>query len=323
VDLFESFLALPMASSAADFSAVPLSGPRSDYLAKSSDGGPVFLLHDASPANYSPGVELKHISVQFHSTCRVTFNGRTVEDQFAVLVCDASAPELYEVFVRAVAATAEQLPPETSTVDLQRCLQTLLDLFRALARPSNQEVTGLWAELFVIAYTENVSCALEAWHANQFEKFDFSWVLACLEVKATVKDSRQHEFALEQLRKPSGGAGYVASMLLRPLSGGLGILDLATRIERNLVLHPTLRQKLWTNIASALGSDFSEKLDRRFDGTHVERTLMVYAMDDIPAPETPADPRVTAVRFRADLTALRSTLVGTPRALLNAIFMQR
>ena len=156
MDLFASFGALPAANSAVDFSAVPLMERRSDYLAKSSEGGPVFLLHDASPASYSPAIELRHVSVQFHSTCRVTTTSGTVEDQFAVISCDASAPELHEVFVRCVAAAVEQLPPMASTSELHKCVQLLLDLFRALGRPSSREVTGLWAELFVILQSKNI-----------------------------------------------------------------------------------------------------------------------------------------------------------------------
>ena len=54
MDLFDSFMALAAASSAVDLSAVPLPGRASDYLGKSSDGGPVFLLRDASLPSYSP-----------------------------------------------------------------------------------------------------------------------------------------------------------------------------------------------------------------------------------------------------------------------------
>ena len=243
-----------------------------------------------------------------------------MEDQFAVISCDASTPELHEVFVRCVAAAVEQLPPIASTSELQRCVQSLLDLFRALGRPSNREVTGLWAELFVIHQSNNVARALECWHTDPFERFDFSWPAGCLEVKAAVKDARQHEFALEQLKSPIGGAGYVASMLLQPLSGGVGVADLANAIDRIVAVHPVLRQKLWENIAAALGSDFSERLDRRFDSSYAQRSLAVYAMSDVPAPQQPIDPRITALRFRVDMTGVTSSLPGSPSAILGTLF---
>jgi len=320
LDLLASFLALPPASSAVEFSAVPLAGRRSDFLAKASDGGPVFLLRDASAVSYTPAIELKNVSVQYHSTCRVTAAGGIVEDQFAVVSCDAAVAELHEIFIRCVAAAIEQLPLESNTADLQRCVQALLDLFSALGRPSSREVTGLWAELFVILRSKNVARALTAWHADQFERFDFYWASNCLEVKAAVREVRQHEFALEQLQSPIGGAGYVASMLLQPLSGGLGVVELANDIERVVAAEPALRQKLWENIAAALGSDFSERLDRRFDPSYAERSLVVYTMGDVPALEEPKDRRITGVRFRVDLSSVRSSLTGNAKDVLDALF---
>ncbi len=320
MSLFASFQALPLATSLVDFSALPLPGPRGDFLAKGDDGSPVFLLRDSSPAIYSPAIELKYVDVQFHSTCRVTTNGAAVEDQFAVISCDAGAPELHEIFIRCLTAAAEQLPISATTPDLQRCLQSLLDLFRSLGRPSNREVTGLWAELFVIAKSKNIPQALRCWHADQFERFDFSWPSGCLEVKATAGELRQHDFALEQLKSPLGGTGYVASILLQILNGGVGVVDLANEIEANVSGEPQLRQKLWESIAAALGNDFSERLDRRFDPSYAERSLAVFAMDDVPAPDQPSDSRVSAVRFRADLSTGSSSQGSIGRAVLDSLF---
>ncbi|MBR7970635.1 PD-(D/E)XK motif protein [Burkholderia cenocepacia] len=320
MSLISTFQSLPFATSAIDFTACRLPGPRSDFLAKAGDGGPVFLLQDSSPATYSPAIELKHVSVQFHSTCRVTTVAGTVESQFAVISCDSSVPELHEVFIRCLTAAVEQLPPMASTLDLQRCVQLLLNLFRALSRPGSREVTGLWAELFVIAKSRNIAQALRAWHADQFERFDFSWPSGCLEVKATANELRQHEFALEQLQSPMGGAGYVASVLLQAQSGGVGVVDLGNEIEASVATEPSLRQKLWENIAAALGNDFSERLDRTFDLSYAARNLAVYAMGDVPSLPQPSDPRITSVRFRTDLSTVTSSLVGSARGVLDTLF---
>ena len=59
MSIFASFQALPPATTAIDFVALSLPGPRGDFLAKANDGGPVFLLQDSSPASYSPTIELR------------------------------------------------------------------------------------------------------------------------------------------------------------------------------------------------------------------------------------------------------------------------
>ena len=234
--------------------------------------------------------------------------------------CDAAAPELHELFVRCVGAAIEELPESCGTRELESCISQLRDLFRALAQPSSREISGLWSELFVISRCGNSLSALSLWHEDQFDRFDFSSSTLHIEIKSTVRGLRAHEFALEQLQQPVGGAGFVVSMVLQPLTGGISVLDLAREIEAEVAGFPRLKQKLWENVAKTLGADFSDKLDKRFDRTFAERNSTVYSMNDIPRPETPSDPRITALRFVSDLTAVSSSLPDAPVENLMRIF---
>jgi|SRR5665213_1720918 len=322
MDLYRQFTELKVGTSQLEFSAIPLPSVRKDYLAKGLDGAPVFLLFDASPIQYSPAVQFKHVSAHFHSTCSVRTDTEEIQGQFAVVSCDSEVPELHELFVRCFLAAVEGLPEVAGTRELDSCIQKLLDLFRAMSRPSTREVSGLWAELFIISRSKNVADAVVAWHGDQFDKFDFSWRTGCLEVKASTREVRIHEFSLEQLQSPIHGAGYVASLLLQPLTGGLGVLELASQIDAEIASELELRQKLWGNIAKALGSDFSEKLDRSFDVSYAERNLIVYAMEDIPTIAHVADSRISGVRFKADLSTVTSTLKTSNIKSLATIFAE-
>lgn len=316
--LFDSFLALPNAIGPSEYKAISVSSKRKDFLAKSADGAPVFLLHDSSDAKYNLGINFRHLSADFHATCRVQTDDGALDDQFCLVWCDGSTPELHELFVRCVAAAIEELPEKSVTKDLESCILRLRNLFRALAAPNAREISGLWAELFVIWKSGNPAQALAFWHADQFDRFDFSSDNLHLEVKSTVKSIRTHEFSLEQLQPPSSGVGLVASVMLQPLTGGLGILDLARNIEAEIAGSSRLKQKLWENVAITLGADFSEKLDKRFDLSYAERGLAVYAMEDIPKPGVPTDPRVTAIRFVSDLTGIVHTGLPTPIEMLGS-----
>lgn len=320
MDVYREFTELTRAPSAAEFSAISLPSSRRDYLAKGIAGEPVFLLRDSSAVRYTPSIQYKHILAQFHSTCRVRTAGDELQGQFAVVACDAATPELHELFVRCFLVAVEGLPESSGTSELASCIQRLMDLFRAMSLPSTREISGLWAELFIIARSANIARALTAWHADQFDRFDFSWPTGCLEVKASTRELRIHEFALEQLKAPVNGSGIVASLLLQPLTGGLGVLELANLIEAEIPDELDLRQKLWGNIARALGSDFSENLDRRFDMSYAERNLMIFSMGDIPSIAEPIDPRISGIRYKADLSTVVSTLVGSPLKSLSAIF---
>lgn len=281
-----------------------------DFLAKTSDGAPVILLHDSSAPRYRPGFHLKYLRAEFHTTCLIRSGDAEVDGQFAMIYCDAAAIELHEMFVRAVAAAIADLPIHADTDDIQRRFQKLSDLFRNFSRPSSRELIGMWAELFVIANSNNIYAAMSAWRTDPGERFDFSWHGGQLEVKATTKAIRSHDFSLEQLRTPKKGDGFIVSFLLQSLNGGVGIMDLATVIEANISSHPELRQKLWNNIASDLGADFGETGDKKFDSSYAGRNAVLYAMRDIPSPQFQPDPRITSIRFVADLTSVLSTATG-------------
>ena len=319
MDLFESFRALAPASSHSEFAAASIDGRRGDFLAKSAEGAPVFLIGDSSAATYTPGTVLKHLSVQFHVTCRVQTPDGPVEGQFALITCESSATELYELFVRCVGAAIQQLPIAAKTRDIEICVRSLLGLFRAMNTPGGRELAGLWAELFVITQASDTASAVKAWHADTFERFDFSVPNSVLEVKATQGTVRTHDFALEQLAAPSGGRGLVASLLLQPLTNGVGVMDLASRIDSALGCHNDLRRRLWANVVAALGSDFGEKLDRRFDQSFAERHIKLFDMDDVPAPDRPSDTRVSGIRFRSDLTTVTSSILGPAARMLRDV----
>ncbi len=319
VDPFEAFGSLPAASSAAEFGAVRISEARNDYLAKSPHGEPVFLLHDSSEARYSPSLQLRHVTADFHATCRVLADREEFVGQFCMVVCDAEVPELHELFVRCLAAATLELPASSTTKELEHCLLGLRDLFRAFGAPGNRELSGLWAELFVIAGSTDTANAVSLWHNDPLDRYDFSSAKTYLEVKATSRSIRVHSFSLEQLEVPSEGEGAVASLLLQPLTGGVGVLDLARRIEVELGVDINLRKKLWRNVAFALGSDFCEMLDRSFDESFAARNLMLYAMADVPKPERPADQRISSIRFVADLSTVESSLSNSPIAELRRL----
>jgi len=320
--LYDDFQSLAPAASGTEFSAVPLPGRRSDFLGKSTEGAPLFLLHDASLAKYTPGVTLRHVNVQFHATCRVQAPRGVFDGQFAVLACDASVPELYELFVRCVSVAVEALPVGAKTEEIEACVRSLLNLFRAMNAPGAREITGLWAELFVITQAADIAAAVGAWHADTFERFDFSWAGGVLEVKATQGTARVHEFSLEQLTTPSSGLGLVASLLLQPLTNGVSVMDLATQIDAGLHTENDLRQRLWLNIATALGSEFGEKLDRCFDLSYAERHILTFNMTDIPAPARPSDSRVLSVRFRSDLTTVTSSVAESAVKTLRNVLLK-
>lgn len=320
MELLSEFEQLAPASGPNSFNAVRLEGGRQDYLGKDQRGAPVFLVADEGEPVYRPVVQHRHLSAAFCMLCRLNVDEAEVVGKFALIRFEGNAPELHELFIRCVRAAIADLPVSAQTPDIEARVSRLLSLFRALVRPAGREISGIWAELFCIVASGNVPVALERWHNDNTEAFDFSWCQGRLEVKSTVGALRIHDFSLDQLQPPSGGSGYVASLLLKAANAGEGVLDLAKKIEVHLNGEVSLQAKLWALLVQSLGSDFSEALDRRFDVDLATRQLMLFRMEDVPSLPSISDRRISSVRFKSDLSSVQSSLNSNGVAALKALF---
>jgi hypothetical protein len=206
------------------------------------------------------------------------------------------------------------------TTEIEKVIHELLEIFRTLSEPATKEITGLWAELWTISHSNNIPRALELWHSEIYDRFDFSSPNVYVEVKSTTRNFRIHDFSLEQLNYPEDGKGFVISVILQAVSGGIGVLDLAREIEASLLGFPDLERKLWTVITKSLGSDFSKKIDKRFDAAFAAKNFLVYLMDDIPTVGPINDGRISNVKFSVDLSSVPSSLKGNVTAHLEYCF---
>lgn len=320
MSLLTKFGDLTPSSSQDTFNAVHLEGGRQDYLCKDEQGAPVFLIADEGAQTYRPVVQHRHLSASYCMLCRLNVNGTEVVGRFAIVRFEGNAPELHELFIRCVRAAIADLPTAAQTSDIEVRVARLLSLFRSLARPAGREISGLWAELYCILASDNVPIAVDRWHSDNNEVYDFSWRQGRLEVKSTVGSFRTHEFSLDQLQPPSGGSGFVASLVLRAAGSGSGVLDLAREVEEQLPGQPALQAKLWSVLVQSLGTDFSEALDRRFEIDFAGKQLVVYRVEDVPSLPAVSDPRITGVRFKVDLSNVASSLGTNGAVALRGCF---
>ncbi len=320
VCFFDDFRSMSKSVSYDDFEAIRISSVRNDFLVKGPGGEPIFLLSDSSPIRYVVGRTLKYIKAEFHVTCSVKVKADYVTGQFAMISCGMESPELHEIFLRCVGATIGVLPPICGTTELENIVVDLLEIFRVLSEPAANDISGFWAELWVIAESSNIPFAVDLWHSDVYDRYDFSSPDIFVEIKSTTKNFRIHDFSLEQLNPPETGSGFVISVMLQLLSGGVSVLDLVENIEVALFNHPQLKKKLWSIVTKTLGNDFSEKIDKGFDSAYASRNVSVYLMTDIPSVGPLDDARISNVKFSADLSTICSSLKGNARANLESCF---
>lgn len=269
-----------------------------DYIARGLNGEPVCLF-TSTKLTYRPSIRLRHLSVDFGVKCRIRSEERGgLEKEFLVVACSADDRELYDFFLHSIEAICADLPSPAPTLEIQKRVESLIELFRKLEEPNTRTLKGLWAELFLISASRNVESWVEAWHSTSTDKFDFAWPDRKIEVKAAESSRRVHEFSLGQLQGP---AIAVASLLLRRNASGLGVLELANDISSKCSERPDLLRKLWSNCSEALGADFAANLDIRFDPVFATRNMRALMAENIPRPEVTST-QVFDVRFKVDIS---------------------
>ena len=303
MNIWERFGGLPPATDLAS-PALRLTSAGSHYLAKGAAGEPVFLLQVQRRRVPRVPLSLRHIQVEFEIDCAVRNSDDTAGDPvsatFCRVVCDPAAPGLHPLFVNALAGAADGLPPALSPAETDRFFDDAVELFRLFAAPARNSVLGLWGELFVISASPCPDDLVTGWHVTPEQTFDFVFPVAYLEVKTTARGSRQHEFALAQLRTPQPPV-YVASMVVEQGDAGDSVFDLANAIQNEL--SSVNRAKLWRQVAQSVGGEADDAAQVRFVQASARNSLRFYDAAELPAPEIPSTGRacVSAVRFSLDI----------------------
>jgi hypothetical protein len=290
----EAASAAPESDGTQPASAAP--GRAHDYISLGPQQQPVLLLSCASSAALKrPPIVLQHLTVEFGIRVRVRAPAGIIEDDFVVVSLRGDDLGLAEVFCLAADALLAALPEAPSTSDIEKAVRAFVEVLSALSIPSSRAVAGLWAEIWLMSVASDPQAAVMAWHRDPTDRFDFSFAGHFVEVKATEREERNHDFSYEQLRR-SEAPIRVALLRLRRSQGGKSVADLVAALQEGL--HAELRMKLVKNVYGAIGSAVSEASEIRFDEAFAESNLRVIAADRVPVVVIPEGSPITAVRFR-------------------------
>lgn len=273
---------------------------KADYVARTANDGPVVLIAAAAECAY-PAINLRHLEVDFCARCRISEpKGTETEGGFVLVSGRELTPELVTLFLRVMDGVLRTVPDPPQPDEVRQAIYDAAELFRALEMPPRRDVQGLWAELFVMASSDDPATWVQAWRGSPKEKFDFAFDSLRLDVKSTQASRRIHGFSLEQLLPPDGCKAYVVSVLMRELGSGVGVLELAERLAAAVRESDGLVSKIWRNTIETLGRDCGDVSDLRFDERHARQTMRFVAAEFVPRPRT-LDRGVTNVHFDSDI----------------------
>jgi hypothetical protein len=288
------------------------------WLAIDGNGFPSFLLA-MQPADLRSDIALRFVGVQFSRECSITLsNGQNSTGTFTIIRLEENDADLVRVFLRLLEeAFCGDDVPRTNRAIAERILE-LADLFRQIEN-SSKDMIGLWGELLIISQAQSSEAAARCWCLHKNSKYDFVCDAFVLEVKTTLKASRKHSFALEQLRPSTDLAVFIASIQLTVAHGGKAVFELVDGILDRL--DDAELRKAFLSLCLIKGGVDLYKSTIKLQPLSRTAGIAYFASEDIPVPEVSVGAPISNVRFDVSLDALPE-LTGDDRTRLMNLSIQ-
>src|ERR1051326_4997178 len=178
IDLVRLFDDLPAPAANAGtgrFSAAPVTDCPGCTVGKDPSGNPAILIEaDNAQAGVGAPVVLERMSVMHLVKCRVmAAGGGEGERMLSVIRCTVNERSFHEYFLRSLYPIMASLPAYPSRQQISQAIDRLIELFQKMSQTPGKTLTGLWAELFVIARGRDPHFLLGSWHVEAEDRFDF------------------------------------------------------------------------------------------------------------------------------------------------------
>ncbi|AKM11105.1 MULTISPECIES: PD-(D/E)XK motif protein [Sphingomonadales] len=262
------------------------------------------LLFSCLPSDTRNDIALRFIGVQFARECEIGVDGGGhANGTFSIVRLEENDPDLVRVFLRLLEETfcGDALTPLTNREISERILE-LANLFSQLEH-SAKDLLGLWGELLIISRAAAPAAAAERWCLDRNAKYDFVCDDFALEVKTTLKPSRVHRFALDQLRPHGELPVYVASVQAIQAHGGTTVSELMDRILE-VITDAELRRSFLALCLLKGGEDIY-KSGLRLQLLSVETGVAYFAAGNIPVPIVDTASPISNVKFDVCLDQLQ------------------
>lgn len=274
-------------------------------LGVSPEGHPIFFIASQLD-NYTPApVSLKHLKVLYNVECSVLLdNGRQETGLYCLVELCSMSEGLCKIFLSVFQRFLEENTQKSTAIEIKRRIDLYVTLFMGLNTPSRLTLQGLWAELLLIAHSEDAEYMIRAWHATNTSKFDFDDGVCRIEVKSTsALDERKHRFSHHQLIVPEDGVLIVASVPVVVNDFGVGILELIERIRKTNITFDS-ECKLYKLVIDVFGAEQNTDF-YYFDEHSALAYLRFYDSKDVP--KLTNIPNIySSVSFDCDFSSINS-----------------
>lgn len=251
-------------------------------------------------------VAFETTALKFEPWCDTTWlEGGMALPKSAVLRCRFDRDD--EHLVRLVAGLLISLVDlQTRFEDAGEAIWSLRRLFGEgfRAEPDRSAVLGLLGEMLVIKASPDPASAVEGWHVDADDRYDFSVDAARLEVKSSTAVVREHSFNSRQLPPLHGLEVWVASVQLAEVSVGACVASLFAELTTQLPLR--LSRKLSSVIVETVQMPPAAVTSPKVDVQTSIASIRLFPAASVPTPI--AVPGCIDIRW----TAYLDGLTGSP-----------
>lgn len=235
------------------------------------------VVRSSNPRRFPIKHKTQKMSIECNMKVRYGLNGELHDDTVHIIRCLSEIQREKYLFLELSTVLIRE--SDGSEEAIMETFNTLRTFFNDKKEISDNELIGLYAELYTI-YSFHESLEIEKyWQSRDRMKFDFSISEKVkLEVKATVKNTRTHHFRHEQLMTEVYDI-YVLSYLLRYDDEGLSLFDLLM-ICKDFLSNDSRKLLRINYVLKNAGEERLKYM--RFNSDYTEANRHFYRAADIP-----------------------------------------
>jgi len=273
--------------------------PNRVFYGIDSEMHPVFAVVSPHPKIKHQTQSTRKLLLNINISCEAVINDIFEENTLHTLTCLSDVSEEKVAFIRLTEAFAKHFTDENPYI-LNELFTALTNLFSKTGCSSEQELQGLYAELYVILFFQKRDLDLvKYWQKSNNMAFDFSLSNSRrIEVKSTTRAERVHRFKHEQLLSELYNI-IIISLLLRKGDVGKSLFTLIEEV-RSLFSHDYTTMLFIERAVKNIPE--SELRDIKYDDEYTNEHLRFYTADKIPRFNEAQPDGVTHTEYDSDLS---------------------
>ena len=147
---------------------------------------------------------------------------------------------------------------------------------------SDSTITGLIGELLIISISNNASLAVQFWHSNIDDKFDFSGSNFRLEVKSTSTVMRNHNFTSSQIPGNVPEKTFIATIKVVRVEVGTTLSEILASLK--LKLNKSELEKVTEIVQRTIGVPVDLVTEYQIDLDASLSDIKLLKSSDVPCP---------------------------------------